>query len=78
MFLSLIGTDERSGDEFWDYNRQIDLEGFDSHQVYDILLAQSKQATLTLAKQKDEVSILDRPSSSFVVIFLSLSLYLWV
>ena len=56
--IYISGITERPADEFWDYERQIDLEAFDSRQVYDILSAQSKQATLTLAKQKDEVSFI--------------------
>ncbi|KAH3750553.1 hypothetical protein DPMN_185080 [Dreissena polymorpha] len=42
-------------DEFWDYDRQVDLEGFSSRRVYDTLARQSRAVTMTLGKQKDEV-----------------------
>lgn len=46
---------ESREDEFWDYDRQVDLEGFSSRRVYDTLAKQSRAVTQTLAKQKDEV-----------------------
>lgn len=42
-------------DDFWDYDRQVDLEGFSSGRVYDTLARQSRNITQTLAKQKEEV-----------------------
>lgn len=48
---------ETTEDEFWDYDRQVDLEGFSSRRVYDTLARQSRNVTQTLAKQKDEVLV---------------------
>ena len=48
---------ENTQDEFWDYDRQVDLEGFSSRRVYDTLARQSRNVTQTLAKQKDEVGM---------------------
>ena len=42
-------------DEFWDYDKQVDLEGFSAPVLYDTLARQSRQVTQTLGKQKDEV-----------------------
>lgn len=49
------GAVEVRGDEFWDYDQQVDLEGFNSRTLYDILARQSRDATQELGKQKDEV-----------------------
>jgi hypothetical protein len=49
------GVSESTEDEFWDYDRQVDLEGFSSRRVYDTLARQSRNVTQTLGKQKDEV-----------------------
>ena len=46
---------EHQEDDFWDYNRQVDLEGFSSRRVYDTLARQSRNVTQTLGQQKDEV-----------------------
>ena len=43
------------GDEYWDYDKQVDLEAFNSKTLYDILSRQSKETTQELARQKDEV-----------------------
>ena len=48
---------EVKGDEFWDYDKQVDLEAFSSKTLYDILSKQSKATTQELAKQKDEVRV---------------------
>lgn len=45
------------GDEYWDYDKQVDLESFNSKTLYDILMKQSKETTQELAKQKDEVKL---------------------
>ena len=45
------------GDEFWDYDKQVDLEAFSSKTLYVILSKQSKATTQELAKQKDEVRV---------------------
>ena len=41
-------------DEFWDYDKQIDLESFSAQRVYDILTSQSHDMTLELGKIKDD------------------------
>ena len=41
-------------DEFWDYDKQIDLESFSAQRVYDILTSQSQDMTLELGKIKDD------------------------
>ncbi len=45
-------------DDFWDYDRQVDLEAFNAPTVYDILSKQSRQVTRDLGKQKEEVKSL--------------------
>ena len=51
---------EVKGDEFWDYEKQVDLESFSSKTLYDILSKQSKATTQELSKQKDEIKHLYR------------------
>lgn len=46
------------GDEFWDYDQQVDLEAFSAHRLYDTLAKQSREVTLKLGRQKDEVKSL--------------------
>ena len=43
------------GDEFWDYDQQVDLEAFNSQTLYDILSKQAHSTTKELSRQKDEV-----------------------
>ena len=60
---------EQQDDDFWDYDKQADLEGFSSKTVYDTLAKQSRDVTQTIGKQKDEVSYLfiaTKCSSKFV------------
>ncbi|MBN3319584.1 LAYN protein, partial [Atractosteus spatula] len=42
-------------DEFWDYERQIDLEAFDTDVFYDILMKHTVSVTTRLGQLKDEV-----------------------
>ena len=42
-------------DEFWDYDRQLDLEAFNSHTLYDVLSRQARDVTRNLGEQKDQV-----------------------
>ena len=42
------------GDEFWDYDQQVDLEGFTSGRLYGILAKQSRDITGAIARQKDQ------------------------
>lgn len=42
------------GDEFWDYDQQVDLEGFTSGRFYGILAKQSRDITGAIARQKDQ------------------------
>ena len=46
------------GDEFWDYDQQVDLEGFTSGRLYGILAKQSREVTAAIARQKDQVRII--------------------
>ncbi len=55
FIFDLAEASEIEGDEFWDYDRQVDLEGFSSQTLYDILSRQSRAATQELGKQKEEV-----------------------
>ena len=50
------GAEEMKGDEFWDYDQQIDLESFDSQKLYKILSDQARKATKELGRQKEEVT----------------------
>ncbi|XP_063291704.1 uncharacterized protein LOC134576981 [Pelobates fuscus] len=44
-------------DEFWDYDQQVDMECFNTHVFYDILLKQSLLVTAKLGHLKEEVKI---------------------
>ncbi|XP_063797843.1 uncharacterized protein LOC134965294 [Pseudophryne corroboree] len=44
-------------DEFWDYEQQIDMESFNAHMFYDILLKQSFLVTSKLGQLKEEVKV---------------------
>ncbi|KAM4652070.1 uncharacterized protein O3C94_014406 [Discoglossus pictus] len=46
-----------NSDEFWDYDQQIDLECFNTHIFYDILLKQSLLVTAKLGHLKEEVKV---------------------
>lgn len=46
---------EMKTDEFWDYERQVDLEAFNSNEFYSILSKQSRDVTSSIARQKDQV-----------------------
>jgi len=46
------------GDEYWDYDQQVDLEGFTSGRLYGILAKQSREVTAAIARQKDQVRII--------------------
>ena len=48
------------GDEFWDYDQQVDLEAFSTKDFYSTLSKQSSDVTSALAKQKDQVRIMDK------------------
>ena len=56
-------------DEFWDYEKQVDLEAFSSNEFYSILSKQSRDVTSSIARQKDQVS------HFFFGFFLSLATY---
>ena len=45
---------EVKGDEFWDYDQQVDMEGFTSGRFYGILAKQSREVTGAIARQKDQ------------------------
>lgn len=47
------GAIEMKNDEFWDYDRQVDLEGFSSKQLYDTLSYQSRVVTTSIGQHKD-------------------------
>ncbi|XP_069599125.1 uncharacterized protein [Ranitomeya imitator] len=44
-------------DEFWDYDQQIDMESFNTHMFYDILLKQSFMVTSKISHLKEEVKV---------------------
>lgn len=46
---------EVKNDEFWDYDRQLDLEAFSSHTLYDVLSRQARDVTRNLGEQKEQV-----------------------
>ena len=46
---------EVKNDEFWDYDRQVDLEGFSTKQLYDTLSKQSRGVTQSIGQHKDNV-----------------------
>ena len=43
------------GDEFWDYDQQVDLEAFSTKDFYSTLAKQTSDVTAALARQKDQV-----------------------
>ena len=49
------GNVEVKEDEFWDYDKQVDLESFNSQKLYEVLARQARVVTKDLGKQKDEV-----------------------
>lgn len=53
-----VVDEEVKGDEFWDYDQQVDLEGFTSGRLYGILAKQSREVTAAIARQKDQVRII--------------------
>lgn len=63
--ILVAGAVEVKGDEFWDYDQQVDLEAFDSQKMYDILSRQARDATKELGKQKEEVSLIITQSRGF-------------
>ena len=48
-------TEEVKGDEFWDYDQQVDLESFSTKDFYTTLAKQTSDITAALARQKDQV-----------------------
>lgn len=46
---------EMNSDEFWDYEKQVDLEAFSCNEFYSILSKQSRDVTSSIARQKDQV-----------------------
>lgn len=46
---------DAKGDEFWDYNQQIDMEAFSTKDFYTTLAKQTSDVTAALARQKDQV-----------------------
>ena len=53
--LIAVGGVDMSSNEFFDYDRQVELEAFSAPTVYDILRQQAKDVTRGLGKQKEEV-----------------------
>lgn len=53
--LILASAVEVKNDEFWDYDRQVDLESFNVKTLYDTLSKQSRSVTQTIGKHKDEM-----------------------
>ncbi|GFO26753.1 cytadherence high molecular weight protein 2 [Plakobranchus ocellatus] len=52
------GAVEVKNDDFWDYDRQVDLEGFDSGRVYDTLDRQARGVTQTIGQHKDSMKLM--------------------
>ena len=50
-----VDNNEVKGDEFWDYDQQIDLEAFSTREFYGTLAKQTSEITAALARQKDQV-----------------------
>ena len=48
-------SDAMEQDEFWDYEHQVDLEGYSSPKFYDQLNRQSNHVTAEIDKHKREV-----------------------
>ena len=44
-------------DEYWDYDKQADLESFSAPQVYKELGGQTKKLSREIAKQKEQVTM---------------------
>ena len=55
---SLAGAVEVKNDDFWDYDRQLELEGFDSGRVYDTLDRQARGVTQTIGQHKDSMKLM--------------------
>lgn len=55
---------QQVSDEYWDYNRQIDLEGFDVNKFFGLLDAHTNTIRGTLSSHKEEIEQLYRKSSS--------------
>jgi len=53
------------GDEFWDYDQQIDLEAFSTKDFYSTLAKQTSDVTAALARQKDQVRIVVKSPMDF-------------
>ena len=49
------GAIQVKGDEFWDYDQQVDLEAFTAGEFYSILAKQSRDMTAAISRQKDQV-----------------------
>ena len=54
--LGPVGCAEPA-DEFWDYEKQVDLEAFSTNTFYNLLLKQSLSVTSRLGQLTTEVSI---------------------
>ena len=51
------GAVDVKSDDFWDYDRQVDLEGFSSGRVYDTLSLQARGVTQAISKHKDDMKL---------------------
>lgn len=52
---AVVDNNEVKGDEFWDYDQQIDMESFSTRDFYGTLAKQTSEVTAALARQKDQV-----------------------
>ena len=55
IIIFFPGSKKISDDEFWDYDKQIDLESFNSQRVYESLNDQTANITHNLSLQKQHV-----------------------
>ena len=56
---AVVDNIEVKGDEFWDYDQQIDMESFSTRDFYGTLAKQTSEVTAALARQKDQVAAVD-------------------
>lgn len=71
-YFFIANTIETKDDEFWDYDKQIDLEAFNSRTLYDTLSKQSRSVTNTIGKHKDEVWFMNTYTTNQIILYNSL------
>lgn len=69
-YFFIANTIETKDDEFWDYDKQIDLEAFNSRTLYDTLSKQSRSVTNTIGKHKDEVWFMNTYTTNQIILYI--------